>query len=67
MRNLAGWQFMGLIIKDDQLRDNPPNPQCGLGQSSGNSFLPVYISNRPEVHAVVAEMRNMIDHYSGGL
>jgi hypothetical protein len=49
MRNLAGWQFMWLIIKDDQLRDNPPKPQCGLGQSSGNSFLPVYMSHGLQV------------------
>jgi alpha-glucosidase len=56
---------MWLIIKDDQYRDNPPNPQYGPGQSSGNSFLPVYNSNRPEVHAVVAEMRAIIDSYPG--
>jgi alpha-glucosidase len=56
---------MWLIIKDDQYRDNPPNPQYGLGQSSGNSFLPVYNSNRPEVHDLVAEMRALIDSYPG--
>jgi alpha-glucosidase len=56
---------MWLIMKDDEYRDNPPNPQYGLGQSSGNSFLPVYNSNRPEVHAVVAEMRAIIDSYPG--
>jgi alpha-glucosidase len=56
---------MWLIIKDNQYRDNPPNPQYGLGQSSGNSFLPVYNSNRPEVHEVVAEMRTLIDSYPG--
>jgi alpha-glucosidase len=57
---------MWMIIKDDQYRDNPPNFQYGLGQSSGNSsFLPVYNSNRPEVHGVVAEMRAMIDSYPG--
>ena len=51
---------MWLMIKDDQYRDNPPNPQY-----SGNSFLPVYNSNRPEVHDVVAEMRAVIDSYPG--
>ena len=56
---------MWLLIKDDQYRDNPPNPQYGLGQSSGNSFLPVYNSNRPEVHDLVAEMRALIDSYPG--
>jgi alpha-glucosidase len=56
---------MWLMIKDDQYRDNPPNPQYGLGDSSGNNFLPVYNSNRPEVHDVVAEMRGVIDSYPG--
>ncbi len=56
---------MWLIIKDDQYRDNPPNPNFSPAQSSGNSLLPVYNSNRPEVHKVVAEMRAVIDSYPG--
>jgi alpha-glucosidase len=56
---------MWLIIKDDQYRDNPPNPNFSPAQSSGNSWLPVYNSNRPEVHEVVAEMRAVIDSYPG--
>jgi alpha-glucosidase len=54
---------MWLMIKDDQYRDNPPNPRYQPGQSSDHRFLPVYNSNRPEVHAVVAEMRSVIDSY----
>jgi alpha-glucosidase len=56
---------MWLLIKDDQYRDNPPNPDFSSAQSSGNSVLPVYNSNRPEVHEVVAEMRAVIDSYPG--
>jgi alpha-glucosidase len=56
---------MWLIIKDDQYRDNPPNPNFSPGESSGNSLLPVYNSNRPEVHEVVAQMRAVIDGYPG--
>jgi alpha-glucosidase len=56
---------MWMIIKDDQNRDNPPNPNFVPAQSSGNSLLPVYNSNRPEVHEVVAEMRAVIDSYPG--
>ncbi len=55
---------MWLIIKDDQYRDNPPNPAYLPGQSTGNSLLPVYNSNRPEIHALVAEMRSILDSYS---
>jgi alpha-glucosidase len=55
---------MWLIIKDDQFRDNPPNPGYHAGLSSSNRFLPVYNSNRPEVHTIVAEMRSLIDEFS---
>ena len=56
---------MWLIIKDDQYRDNPPNPNFSPAQSFGNRLLPVYNANRPEVHEVVAEMRAIIDSYPG--
>ena len=55
---------MWMIIKDDQFRDNPPNPGYHAGLSSNHRFLPVYNSNRPEVHAIVAEMRSVIDQFS---
>jgi alpha-glucosidase len=54
---------MWMIIKDDQFRDNPPNPGYHAGLSSNNRFLPVYNTNRPEVHAIVAEMRSLIDEF----
>jgi alpha-glucosidase len=54
---------MWMIIKDDQFRDNPPNPSYHAGLSSNNRFLPVYNTNRPEVHAIVAEMRSLIDEF----
>lgn len=52
-----------LLIKDDQFRDNPLNPGYLLGQPSHNRLLPFYTANRPEVHAVVREMRSVIDAY----
>jgi alpha-glucosidase len=55
---------MWLMIKDDQFRDNPPNPGFRPGSPSSHRFLPVYNSNRPEVHAIVAEMRSVVDEYS---
>jgi alpha-glucosidase len=56
---------MWLLIKDDQFRDNPPNPDYRPGQSSGNSLLTLYNSNRPEVHPIIAEMRSVVDSYPG--
>jgi alpha-glucosidase len=54
---------MWLMIKDDQFRDNPPNPDYRPGQPSSHQFLPVFNSDRPEVHDVVAEMRTVINSY----
>ncbi len=54
---------MWLLIKDDQYRNNPPNPNYRAGQPSSHQFLPVFNSNRPEVHQVVSEMRAVMDEY----
>jgi len=54
---------MWLMIKDDQFRDNPPNPAYEAGQSTRNKFLPVYDADRPEVHEVVAEMRGVLEEF----
>lgn len=55
---------MWLMIKDDQFRDNPPNPGYQLGQPSIHQLLPVYNADRPEIHDLVAEMRGVIDEFS---
>jgi len=55
---------MWLMIKDDQFRDNPPNPGYLPGSPSNHRFLPVYNSDRPEVHAIVADMRAVVDEFS---
>ncbi len=54
---------MRLMIKDDQFRDNPPNPGFHLGQASNHRFLPIYNSDRPEVHELVAQMRGVVDEF----
>jgi alpha-glucosidase len=55
---------MWLMIKDDHFRDNPPNPSYRAGQPSSHRFLPVFNSDRPEVHEVVSEMRAVIEDYA---
>jgi alpha-glucosidase len=52
-----------LLIKDDQFRDNPVNPGYFPGESPHDRLLPLYTANRPEVHAIVAEMRSVTDTY----
>ena len=56
---------MWLLIKDDQFRDNPPNPGYRSGQPSSHRLLPVYNSNRPEIHELVAQMRAVLDEFPG--
>src|SRR5579875_2173936 len=52
-----------LLVKDAEFRNNPPNPDYHGGMHDFASTLPVYNSNRPETHEVVAEMRGLLDSY----
>ena len=52
-----------MMIKDDQFRDNPPNPAWHPGERDFDRVLPVYTADRPEVHEIVAEMRAVLDEY----
>ena len=52
-----------LLIKDDQFRDNPINPDWQPGSSSFGRYLPLYTADRPETHEIVAEMRTLLDSY----
>ncbi len=52
-----------LLIKDDQFRDNPPNPDYQPDERHSPRFLPVYTADRPEVHDVIALMRRVLDRY----
>jgi alpha-glucosidase len=52
-----------LLIKDAEFRNNPPNPEYHGGLHDFAATLPVYNSNRPETHEIVAEMRGLMDSY----
>ena len=52
-----------LLIKDEQLRNNPPNPAYTPTQSDIHRTLPVYNADRPEIHPLIAKMRAVIDGY----
>ena len=54
---------MWLMIKDDEFRDNPPNPAYTPGAPSNQRLLPLYNANRPEVHELIAAMRALVDSY----
>jgi alpha-glucosidase len=51
------------LIKDEQFRDNPPNPEYRLGQQPYARLDPVYTTDRPDVHEVIGEMRQVVDSY----
>ncbi|MEH2509037.1 alpha-glucosidase [Nitrobacteraceae bacterium AZCC 1564] len=51
------------LIKDDLLRDNPPNPDFVDGDQPYTRVLPLYSTDRPEVHDVIAEMRKVMEEF----
>ncbi len=51
------------IVKDDQFRDNPRNPEYKPGMNPHHEFLAVYIADRPEVHDIISGMRKVVDEY----
>ena len=53
-----------LLIKDPEFRDNPPNPDYTGGNTLW-SVLPKFTANQPETHAIVREMRALLDSYPG--
>jgi alpha-glucosidase len=52
------------MIKDQQWRDNPRNPAYTPEMATYNQLLPVYSTDQPEMHDIVAKMRSILDQYS---
>lgn len=55
------------LIKDDQFRDNPPNPAFKPGDPPHQALIPLYTADRPEVHDVIVEMRRVVDEFEDRL
>lgn len=51
------------MIKDAEFRDNPPNPSFHHGQAEIDSLLQIHSTDQPEVHEVIAEMRQVLAAY----
>lgn len=45
-----------MMLKDEQLRDNPPSPR-------GDRLLPRYTRNLPGVHDLIRQLRSVVDEY----
>jgi alpha-glucosidase len=51
------------LIKDDQFRDNPPNPQWRGSGPPHHSQIPLYTADRPEVQEIVRALRGVINEF----
>ncbi|HZQ12547.1 MAG TPA: alpha-amylase family glycosyl hydrolase [Pseudolabrys sp.] len=51
------------LIKDDQFRDNPKNPDYRPADPPHRRHIPLYSGDRPEVHDALRDMRKVIDEF----
>jgi len=51
------------LIKDAEFRDNPPNPDYTPDRQPYERLLPIYSTDRPDVHAAVAELRCVMEEF----
>lgn len=51
------------MLKDEQFRDDPPNPDYREGMRDYARVVHAYSADQPEVHDVVAELREVVDAY----
>ncbi|HYC38078.1 MAG TPA: alpha-amylase family glycosyl hydrolase [Usitatibacter sp.] len=51
------------IVKDDQFRDNPANPDWREGRDPFQALIPMHSTDRPEVHDIIVRMRRLFDEY----
>jgi alpha-glucosidase len=51
------------LIKDAEFPDNPPNPHFHEGRPPHEKILTQYSTDQPEVHDVIAEMRQVTDEF----
>ena len=62
-RGVAGFRIdvCNIIIKDAELRDNPPATEDDDFEAQLFGQRPVYNGNRPEVHDVIRRWRRLAD------
>ena len=51
------------IVKDDQFRDNDPDPTFEPHHPPHRQLLATYNTDRPEVHDIIGRMREVLDAY----
>ncbi len=51
------------LVKDALFRDNPPNPDYHAGRPPNEALVPLYTTDLPEVHDVIATLRRTVDEF----
>ena len=51
------------LIKDARFRDDPPNPAWRPGHPEFQQLLPAHSADQPENHALIAELRRVVDEF----
>jgi alpha-glucosidase len=51
------------LIKDEGFRDNPVNPDFREGEADYKCLLPLYSTDRPEVHELIRGLRGVVDEF----
>ncbi len=64
-RGVDGFRIDALrqLIKDERFRDNPPNPNYLPGGPPYDTLLPIYSTDRPEIHEAIRGMRRVLGEY----
>ncbi len=64
-RGVDGFRMdvLWLLVKDEHFRDNPANTEYHPGMHDHTRTLPLYNADQPETHAIVREMRELMDAY----
>jgi alpha-glucosidase len=67
-RGMAGFRIdvCNMVVKDAELRDNPPGTTDDELDAQIFGQRPVYNGNRPEVHDVIRRWRRIADSYEPG-
>jgi alpha-glucosidase len=51
------------LIKDEAFRDNPSNPNYQKSKPPNEALIPLYTTDLPEVHDVIAMLRRTVDEF----
>jgi alpha-glucosidase len=64
-RGVDGFRLdaLPLLVKDDRLRDNPPNPNWRPGEPEYRRVAPVHTVDQPEMAEAIAFLRTVVDEY----